>query len=131
RKAGKPRPAKPAKQIDLFIDEKALKALKLVAVAYSHVEREWFSTEMAYQAEVEVEGRANDVLEMLEKMDIPAKGYPGDQYFYTNLIVDNPNLVLNLVDSFKGRDVWQTSIPAALMLANIPFTGTGMQGLVI
>jgi D-alanine-D-alanine ligase len=47
------------------------------------------------------------------------------------LIVDDPDLVVNLVDTLKGRDVLQTSIPAALELANIPYTGAGMRGLVI
>jgi D-alanine-D-alanine ligase len=123
--------AHPVPKADLFIDEKALKRIKLIAVAYSHVEREWFSTEQAYLAEVEVEDRARQILETLQRLKIPAKGYPSDQYFVTNLIVDDPDLVLNLVDTLRGRDVWQTSIPAALMLTNIPYTGTGMQGLVI
>ena len=35
-----------------------MKKIKLVAVAYSNVEREWFPTEEAYQAELEVEERA-------------------------------------------------------------------------
>src|SRR5262245_22792146 len=119
------------KKVKLPINKKALKKLKLVAVAYSHVEREWFPTEEAYQAEIEVEGRAQEVVDELEKLGIPAKGYPGDPYFFTNLIVDDPDLVLNLVDTLKGRDSLQTSIPAALELANIPYTGAGMAGLVI
>ena len=122
---------RPLKKIKLAVDEKALKKLKLVAVAYSHVEREWFPTEEAYQAEIEVEERARQVVEELQKLGIPAKGYPGDPYFFTNLIVDDPNIVLNLVDTLKGRDALQTSIPAALELANIPYTGAGMEGLVI
>jgi D-alanine-D-alanine ligase len=115
----------------LAIDKNALKKLKSVAVAYSHVEREWFDTEEAYLAEVEVEDRAAEVLAVLEKLGIPAKGYPGDQYFVTNLLVDDPSLVLNLVDTLKGKDALQTSIPAALELTSIPYTGAGMQGLVI
>lgn len=120
-------PAKP----QLAVDKRALKKLKLVAVAYSHVEREWFETEEAYTAEVEVEDRAREVLDVLAKLGIKAKGYPGDQYFVTNLLVDDPDLVLNLVDTLKGKDRLQTSIPAALELTGIPYTGAGMQGLVI
>lgn len=115
----------------LAIDKKALKKLKLAAVAYSHVEREWFETDPAYEAEVEVEDRAKQILQQLERLGIPAKGYPSDQYFVTNLLVGYPQLVLNLVDTLKGRDVLQTSVPAALELTSIPYTGTGMQGLVI
>lgn len=126
-RAKQARPKKP----QLAIDKKALNKLRLVAVAYSHVERDWFETEEAYLAEVEVEDRAEQILEQLKRLGIPAKGYPSDQYFVTNLLVDDPDLVLNLVDTLKGRDVLQTSIPAALELTNIPYTGTGMQGLVI
>ncbi len=115
----------------LFNDKKALKKLKLVAVAYSEVKREWFPTEEAYIAEMEVIERADQVLAEVEKLGISAKGYPGDQYFFTNLIVDDPDLVVNLVDTLKGRDLLQTSIPAALELANIPYTGAGIRGLVI
>lgn len=113
------------------IDKEALKRLKLVAVAYSHVERERFPTEEAYLAELEVEERARQVVEEIQKMDIPVKGYPGDQYFLTNLLVDKPDLVLNLVDTIKGKDALQTSVPAALELSNIPYTGAGIEGLVI
>jgi D-alanine-D-alanine ligase len=118
-------------RIELAFDKKALKKLELVAVAYSYVEREWFPNDESYEAEREVEHRAEDVIRELEKLGVPAKGYPGDQYFFTNLLVDKPNLVLNLVDTLRGKDSLQTSVPAALELANIPYTGAGMQGLVI
>lgn len=125
-------PTKPAKlKVELSIDKDALKKLKLVAVAYSHVEREWFATEGAYEAEVEVEDRANEVIEELQKLGVPARGYPGNQYFLTNLLVDKPDLVLNLVDTLRGKDALQTSVPAALELSSIPYTGAGMEGMVI
>ena len=123
----KPEPEK----IELAIDKEALKKFKLIAVANSHVERDWFPNEQSYLAEVEVEERAAEVIKEIEKLGIKAKGYPGDQYFLTNLLVDRPDLVLNLVDTLKGRDALQTSIPAALELANVPYTGAEMQGLVI
>ncbi|RPH75082.1 hypothetical protein EHM76_02380 [bacterium] len=127
-------PSKPAylkKKIELAVDHKAIKEIKLVAVAYSHVEREWFPTEEAYHAELEVEQRAEEVVKALQDLGVNAKGYPGDQYFLTNLLVDDPELVLNLVDTLRGKDSLQTSVPAALELANIPYTGAGMRGLVI
>ncbi len=119
------------KKVKLATDRQAIKKLKLVAVAYSHIEREWFPTEGAYLAEFEVEKRALEVIAELEKLGIPAKGYPGDAYFMTNLLVDQPDLVLNLVDTLRGKDALQTSVPAALELANIPYTGAALQGLVI
>ena len=122
---------KTPEKIELTNDTDALKKFNLVAVAFSHVEREWFPNEESYKAEIEVEERAADVIREVEKLGIKAKGYPGDQYFLTNLLVDRPDLVLNLVDTLKGKDALQTSIPAALELANIPYTGAEMQGLVI
>jgi D-alanine-D-alanine ligase len=120
-----------ASGIALDVDKSTFANLKLVAVAYSEVKREWFPTEEAYEAEREVEGRAQQVVAELEKLGITAKGYPADPYFLTNLLVDHPDLVLNLVDTLRGRDALQTSIPAALELANIPYTGAGMRGMVI
>jgi D-alanine-D-alanine ligase len=119
------------KNVKLAIDREAIKKIKLVAVAYSNIEREWFPTEEAYLAELEVEKRALEVIAELEKLGIPAKGYPGDPYFMTNLLVDRPSLVLNLVDTLRGKDALQTSVPAALELTNTPYTGAGLQGLVI
>ena len=119
------------KKIKLQIDNSDLKKLKLVAVAYSHVERGWFPTEGAYIAEVEVEERAQDIVKRLQGLGFNAKGYPGDQYFLTNLLVDKPDLVINLVDSLRGKDKLQTSVPAALELSNVRYTGAGMEGLII
>jgi len=55
-----------------FVDKAGVKTLHLVAVAYSHVRREWFPTEDAYIAEVEVKQRAKEVVEALEKLGIKA-----------------------------------------------------------
>lgn len=126
-----PRKKNHFKKIKLQKDLSALKKFRLVAVAYSHVEREWFPTEVAYEAEVEVEERAKEVVDALLKLEIPTKGYPGDQYFLTNLLVDKPDLVINLVDTLRGKDRLQTSVPAALELSNIPYTGAGMEGMII
>jgi D-alanine-D-alanine ligase len=132
QKAEQPKPkAQQGQKIELAIDKKALKKVKLVAVAYSYVQREMFATEDAYKAEVEVEERAQEVIKVLEKIGIPAKGYPANEYLMSTLQIDDPDIVLNLVDTLKGSDLLQTSVPAALELANIPYSGAGMQGLVI
>lgn len=71
----------------LNVDTEALKKIKLVAVAYSFVQRELFPTEDAYTAEKEVEERAQQVLEEVKKLGLEAKGYPADQYFLTNTLL--------------------------------------------
>lgn len=122
---------KAKEKVEFAVDREALKKIRLVAVAHSAVAREMFTTKEAYEAEYEVIARASEVLKEIEKLGIKAKLYPGDQYLLTNLLIDQPNFVLNLVDTLKGRDSLQTSVPAALELSNIPYTGAGMEGLVI
>lgn len=115
----------------LRTEKDLLKNLKLVVVAYSHIEREWFPTQASYDAEIEVEDRAQEVVDEIKKLGIEAKGIPGDQYFLTNILVDKPSLIINLVDTLRGQDKLQTSVPAALELSNVPYTGAQMEGMVI
>jgi len=130
-KTSDPKPNEPKPNDQFFIDDVALKGLKLVAVAYSHVDRADFATEGAYDAEVEVEERAEDVIKEIAKLGIAVKGYPADKYFLTNILVDKPDLVLNLVDTVHGKDELQPAIPGALELSDMQYTGAGMRGLVI
>lgn len=113
------------------ISKDALQRLRRVAVAYSHVERDMFPTEEAYHAELEVEERAAEVTKVLQELGIPAELYVADDHFLTNLIVDRPDMVLNLVDTLRGKDALQTSVPGALEMVDIPYTGADMRGLVI
>lgn len=122
---------KTSKKTKMRVDKQALKKINLVVVAYSHVEREYFPTKEAYEAEVEVEERAEEVASRVKSLGIPVKTLPGNQYFLTNLLVDKPDIVINLVDTLKGKDRLQTSVPAALELSNVGYTGAGMEGLVI
>jgi D-alanine-D-alanine ligase len=125
------KPPKLRKKTKVKVDRAALKNLNLVIVAYSHVEREFFPTKDSYEAEVEVEERAAEVMERIKALGVPVKLLTGDQYFLTNLLVDKPDVVVNLVDTLRGKDKLQTSVPAALELSNVMYTGSGMEGLVI
>lgn len=119
------------KKIKLQGDRDLLKKFKLIVVAYSHIEREYFPTQASYDAEIEVEDRAQEVVEEIKKLGIEVKAIPGNQYFLTNILVDKPDLIVNLVDTLRGEDMLQTSVPAALELSNIPYTGAQMEGMVI
>ena len=121
----------PIVKTKLNIETEALKELKRVAVAYSFVQREFFPTEEAFFAEQEVEERAKQVIEEIKKLGLEAKGYAADQYFLTNLLVDQPDLIVNLVDTVRGKDKLASTIPAFLEFANMSFTGCGMTGMVI
>ena len=115
----------------LNADTEVLKKIKLVAVAYSFVDRELFPNEEAYKAEKEVEDRARQVIEEIKKLGLEVKGYPGDQYLLTNLLIDRPDVIVNLVDTVRGKDKLASTIPAFLEYADIPFTGCGVTGMVI
>jgi D-alanine-D-alanine ligase len=115
----------------LHIDTDALKKIKLVAVAYSFVDRSFFPTEDAYIAEKEVEERAGEVMEETRKLGLEVKGYPADQYLLTNLLIDRPDVIVNLVDTVRGKDKLASTIPAFLEYANMPFTGCGITGMVV
>src|SRR5574339_998083 len=115
----------------LNIDSDVLKQIKLVAVAYSEIKEEYFPTEDAFLAEKEVEDRAREVMDEIKKLGLEAKGYPADQYLLTNILVDRPDVIVNLVDTVRGKDKLASTIPAFLEYANIPYTGCGVTGMVI
>src|SRR5690349_1326904 len=121
----------PVLKTKLNVDSDVLKNIKLVAVAYSFVDRALFPNEEAYKAEKEVEDRAQEVMEEIRKLGLEVKGYPGDQYLLTNLLIDRPDVIVNLVDTVRGKDKLASTIPAFLEYANIPFTGCGVTGMVI
>ncbi len=118
-------------KIKLNIDADALKKIKLAAVAYSFVEKEQFATKDAYVAEKEVEERAGQVAKEIEKLGLNVNCYPADQYFLTKILVDRPDVIVNLVDTVRGRDKLASAIPAFLEYASIPYTGCGATGMVI
>jgi D-alanine-D-alanine ligase len=78
-----------------------------------------------------VEDRAQEVLEEIKKLGLEGKGYLGDQYLLTNLLVDRPDVIVNLVDTVRGKDKLASTIPAFLEYANIPYTGCSVTGKVI
>ncbi len=118
-------------KIKLNIDTDALKKIKLVTVAYSFVEKERFPTKAAYVAEKEVEERAQQVVKEVEKLGLNVNSYPADQYFFAKILVDKPDVIVNLVDTIRGRDKLASAIPAFLEYADIPYTGCGTTGMVI
>src|SRR5829696_137516 len=120
-----------APKVKLNVDTDALKKIKLVAVAHSDVQEEFFPNKEAYEAEAEVLDRAKQIMEECKKLGLESKAYPADQYLLTNILVDRPDVIVNLVDTVRGKDKLASTIPAFLEYANIPFTGCGITGMVI
>ncbi|MBS3052083.1 MAG: ATP-grasp domain-containing protein [Candidatus Aenigmarchaeota archaeon] len=100
--------------------------IKLVGIAYSKAEREYFPTEEAYISEQEVLERAKVLQKILKEMGFEARLYPGDETIISKIQEDKPDLIVNLVDTVRGTEILSTCIPALLDLAQIPYTGSGM-----
>ena len=98
------------------MDKEALKSLRLVAVAYSHLKSAWFPTREAYEAEVEVEQRAKDVVAALKNLGLKAKAYRADRYFMAKLLVDQPDLVVHV---FCGEKVFNADPPRKYLFTSL------------
>lgn len=97
-----------------------------VGIVYSEVRREYFPTEAQYITEKDSEQDARLIAGYLEALEIQVRLYPGDAELAERLQADRPELVLNLVDSIKGREDLAAAIPGVLELLSIPYTGGDM-----
>jgi len=116
-----PLPLKPASVNGYHLPEK-------VAIIYSEVKREYFPTEQQYLTEKDAEHDCNVIASYLSKMGVFPHQYPGNDLLPEKLKADKPNMVINLVDSVKGNEYLSSTIPAALELLEIPYTGAGILG---
>lgn len=105
--------------------------LRFVGITYSKADRKYFHTEEEFISEDEVYERATVIAKYLEKRGIVVKLYAGDETIVAELLRDRPDLVINLVDTIRGEGTLEPCIPAALELAQIPYTGSGILGLSI
>jgi D-alanine-D-alanine ligase len=102
-----------------------------VAIIYSDVKREFFPTEEQYITEKDAIVNAETISKYLDKMHIRTHLYPGNALLPQKLRKDNPQMVFNLVDSFKGDEFLSSTIPGVLDLLEIPYTGAGILGLAL
>lgn len=101
---------------------------KRVAIAYSEVKRDYFPTEAQYLTEKEALRDAQLIGQHLEKMGVIVTLIPGDKTLPARLEESRPEMVINLVDSVRGREDLEPTVPAALELMRIPYTGAGILG---
>ena len=112
-------------------DNKPVEPLPLprkVAILYSDVKREYFSSEEAYLSEEGADLYAGEVGKYVEKMGIEVTTIPGDDQMAQNLQKFAPDMAINLIDSVRGESVLGSSIPGVLEILHIPYTGTGTLG---
>lgn len=107
----------------------AVERAKRMAILFSDAKREYFPTEEQYITEAEVEGRAKVVAPYFEKIGVKVDLIPANEAMMDVLKNSKPDFVLNLVDSVRGQESLAATVPAALELLNIPYSGTGVLGL--
>jgi D-alanine-D-alanine ligase len=100
-----------------------------VGITYSDVQREDFPTEAQYITERDAEADARLIGEYLATLGVAVRLYAGNAGLPEQLRRDQPEMVINLVDSVKGLESLACAIPGVLELLEIPYTGAGILGL--
>ncbi|BCX14891.1 MAG: hypothetical protein KatS3mg088_574 [Patescibacteria group bacterium] len=101
---------------------------KTAAILYSEVKRKYFPTREQYLTEKDAKKDAQLVAKYLKKLGLKVYLYPGSDYVFEILRKKRPDVVLNMVDSVKGIENLSASIPGALELLDLPYTGAAILG---
>jgi len=64
----------------------------------------------------------------LKRMGISVALYPGNSKLPFLLKKGKPDMVINLVDSFKGNEFLASAVLGVLEMLEIPYTGAGLLG---
>jgi D-alanine-D-alanine ligase len=102
-----------------------------VGIVYSAVRREDFPTEAQYITEKGADKDAHIIAEYLGAMGLVVHLFPGDDGLTERLREEKPELVINLVDSVKGKESLAAAVPGVLELLGIPYTGADMLGMTL
>ena len=101
---------------------------KTVAILYSEVKRKYFPTKEQYLTEKDARKDALLVAKYLKKLGVKVFLYPGSASVFEKLRIKRPEVVINLVDSVKGVESLSASIPGALELLDLAYTGATILG---
>lgn len=102
-----------------------------VGIVYSAVRREDFPTEAQYITEKGADKDAHVIAEYLGALGLDVRLYPGDDGLAERLRQEQPEMVINLVDSVKGKESLAAAVPGVLELLGIPYTGADMLGMTL
>lgn len=100
-----------------------------VGILYSDVKRRYFPSQSQYITEKDADKDARLIGEYLKTLGINVFLYPGNADFPARMRRDQPDMVINLVDSVKGNESLSSAIPGVLELFDIPYTGADILGL--
>ena len=101
---------------------------KKVAILYSDVKREYFTSDETYLSEEGADLYAAEVAKYISKMGIEVTTIAGDDQMTQNLQKFAPDMAMNLIDSVRGQSSLGSSIPGVLEVLHIPYTGAGTLG---
>jgi D-alanine-D-alanine ligase len=99
-----------------------------VAVLYSDVKREYFSSEANYLTEKDALHDAEVVAGYVRKIGFKPVLIPANAELVGKLSQEKPDIVLNLGGSVRGIDSLSSVIPGLLEMLNLPFTGAKHAG---
>lgn len=102
---------------------------KRIGIVFSDVKREYFPTEAQYITEKDAEEDAKTIGDYLETLGHSIQLHPGNSNLPAWLRKNKPDLIINLVDSIKGKESLASAIPGVLELLEIPYTGADILGL--
>lgn len=100
-----------------------------IGIIYSDVRREYFPTEAQFITEKDAEVDAKLIGDYLEMLGYSVQSHPGNFNLPAWLRKNKPDLVVNLVDSVKGKESLASAIPGVLELLEIPYTGADILGM--
>lgn len=104
---------------------------RCIGIIYSDVHREEFPTEAQYITEKDADQDAALIGRYLENMGISVLLYPGNAELPERLRRDQPEMVINIVDSVEGQESLAATIPGVLELLKVPYTGADTLGLAL
>jgi len=111
------------------ISDESVANNKNIGIIFSDVRREYFPTEAQYITEKDAEDDARIIGGYLQDLGFEVIYHPGNSGLPAWLRKNKPDLILNLVDSVKGKESLASAIPGVLELLEIPYTGADILGL--
>ncbi len=116
-------------QTQTGVNPKKVEYPKKIGIVYSDVQRDYFPTEAQFITEKGAEQDARLIGEYLATLGILVDLYPANAELPAQLRMNEPEMVINIVDSVKGLESLASAIPGVLDLLDIPYTGADTLGL--
>jgi D-alanine-D-alanine ligase len=102
-----------------------------VAILYSHAERDYYATQQEFVTDRGARAEAATFIPYLKKLGVKTCLIPATPNMVAHLKREKPDMAINLVTTVKGYDYLASSVPAALELLEIPYTGSTILGFAL